>query len=477
MRKSSPCLTWFAPLLTIVLIALGSLTLTPAVQAQGSDWRERPTAHFTILYTPGNEVIAEQYVGFVDNIYEETATVFGHRVDAPITLRLYPTRESYYQVNPMARNVPGVVAHADFQRRELVVIIEQTQMQQPEEIPNNIRHELTHIVVADLSANRINTGFHEGIAQYIEHSSREILQQKAQLLSQARNQGRLLAWSDFDDRDRIYGAPDVSYPQALSVVAFLIEQHGFGAFRNFLTISAGSSGYRSALERAYGVSPSDLEEQWRDWLPSYLEGGYAHNVLSSYDLAYPSNLIAQGRYAEAQAELEQAVEWLRQNTNFQGPDTLATAEQLLARSQEGQRADMLATTARTALEQADYARAGQLVAQARDSYSSLGDMRQEAVLDIYAQQVARGLSADAQLAQSVHLIRTFRFTQARVAIDAAAAEFAALGAQDKLERTLTVRRLLDERQRMAGLVILSLGALGLVASLWTGFSRRSREVW
>jgi tetratricopeptide (TPR) repeat protein len=477
MRKSSPVLAWIVPLLAIVLIALGSLAYTPAAQAQGNDWRERPTAHFVILYTPGSEATAEQYAGFVDTIYEEAATVFSHRVAVPITLRLYPTRESYYQVNPMARNVPGVVAHADFQRRELVVIIEQTQVQNPDEIPNNIRHELTHIVVADLSANRVNTGFHEGMAQYIEHSSREILQQKAQLLNQARNQGRLLVWSDFDDRDRVYSAPEVSYPQALSVVAFLIEQHGFGAFRNFLTISASSSGYRSALERAYGIAPADLEEQWRDWLPSYLEGGYVHNVLTSYDLAYPSNLIAQGRYAEAQAELEQAVEWLRQNANVQPPEILATAEQLLARSQEGQRADTLAIAARTALEQADYERARQLVAQARDSYSSLGDTRQDAVLDIYAQQVARGLSADQQLAQSIDLIHTFRFPQARAAIDASAAEFAALGAQEKLDRTLALRSLLDERQRWAGLVILSLGALGLIASLWSGLSRRSREVW
>ncbi|MFN8477277.1 MAG: hypothetical protein U0074_05525 [Kouleothrix sp.] len=47
----------------------------------------------------------------------------------------------------------------------------------------------------------------------------------------------------------IDAAPDVSYP-SLSVVAFLVEQYSFSAFRTFLdVITARSGGYRSALER------------------------------------------------------------------------------------------------------------------------------------------------------------------------------------------------------------------------------------
>ncbi len=457
--------------------ALATLFLAPAAHAQETDWRERQTSNFAILYTPSDSGEAERYAGFVDTIYDELATIFSHRVQPPITLRLYPTLESYYQVNPAARNLAGVVAHADFRRREVVVVVEQTRNQPASEIPNNIRHELTHIIAADMSGNRLNTGFQEGIAQYLEQSSPDLLQQKVFLLTQARDQGWLLPWSDFDNRDAIYNNARFTYPQTLSVVAFLVERDGFGKFREFLTISGRSSGYRSALERAYGVSATELEQQWRDWLPSYIAGGYQRNALSSYDLAYPRQLVEQGRYTEAQRELEQAIAWLRQNAATQSAETLAEAEQLLERSQSGQRAEDLALASRAALEQADYERASQLIAQARDAYAALGDTRQNEVLDAYAALVARGLSANAQLAQADALARTLRFPQARAAVDAAAAEFAALGDRIRLESALALRQALDTQQRIAGAVLVGLGMLGLGLSLLLGIFRQSRELW
>ncbi|MFN8477278.1 MAG: hypothetical protein U0074_05530 [Kouleothrix sp.] len=49
-----------------------------------------------------------------------------------------------------------------------MIILSQTARQTPEESGNNVRHELTHIVVAELADDRLSTGFQEGIAQYVE---------------------------------------------------------------------------------------------------------------------------------------------------------------------------------------------------------------------------------------------------------------------------------------------------------------------
>src|SRR4051794_4742429 len=111
-----------------------------------------------------------------------------------------------------------------------------------------------------------------------------------QLLRDALQQDRLLTWSDMNERDVVYKNPEVSYPQSLSMVAFLVERYSFAKVREFLTISARSSGYRSALERAFGQPPNLLEEQWRAWLPDYLAGGYSHNALTAYDLSQAKEL-------------------------------------------------------------------------------------------------------------------------------------------------------------------------------------------
>ncbi len=473
-------LTLYRParLWAVALAALiGALVcVAPAAAQSAIDWRERPTANFTILYAPGGEAEAERYAGWADEIYEEIAAALSFRTATPLTLRLYPTSEDYYQVNPLARNVPGVVAHADFRRRELVIIVERTAQQSDEEVRNNVRHELTHIVAGDLSGNRLNTGFQEGVAQYMERPSPE-LERRILSLRDARDQGLLLPWSAFDEREQIYSAPQVSYPQTLSVVAFLVERDGFAKLREFLAITARSSGYRSALERTYAVSPAVLEAAWLDWLPSYLDGGYRRSALTAYDLGFARGLVEQGNYAAAAEELRQGIEWLQKQADTQPAELIAEAETLLERSEAGMRAEQLAESARQALEQADYERAGALVADARTLYGALGDARQAEVLAIYEERAARGLRATDSLAQADALARAMRYPQARAAADVAAGEFAALGDDARLDNALSLRAGLDQRQRLLGLALLLAGGVGIIFSLLARFFARPAEVW
>ncbi|NWF80920.1 MAG: hypothetical protein HXY37_12870 [Chloroflexi bacterium] len=460
-----------ALLLLLLLAAPGRAEAQPA-----TNWRERATTYFTILYAPDSASEAERYAGWVDAIYEELAVAFSYRTATPLTLRLYPTSEDYYQVNPLARNVPGVIAHADFRRRELVVIVERTAQQSDEEVRNNVRHELTHIVAADLSGNHLNTGFHEGVAQYMERPAGE-LERRIAALRIARDQGRLLPWSAFDDRDRVYATPEVAYPQSLSVVAFLVDRGGFARLREFLSVSARSSGYRSALERAYGVSPAILETEWLDWLPGYLDGGYRRSALQAYDLGVARDLVAQGNYAAGAEELRQALEWLRRQADTQPPEVLAEAEALLARSEAGMRAEQLAESARQALERADYERAVGLLAAARSAYASLEDARQAEVLAIYEQRATRGLQASAQLAAAATLARELRYPEARVAADDAALEFAALGDTARRDNALSLRATLDQRQRLIGLLLLVVGGVGVALSLVGRRLAPPPEIW
>ncbi len=152
------------------LILLVSLLLPGAlVRAQSVDWQEHRTLLFTILYPSGAEAIADQYAQFVDSTYDEAAAIWDYRTAPPIVLRIYPTMELYYEANPIAARLPGVVAHAHTGRREISVAIPQTAGQSPEEITNNVRHELTHIIAADLSGGRLTTPWQEGIAQFVEH--------------------------------------------------------------------------------------------------------------------------------------------------------------------------------------------------------------------------------------------------------------------------------------------------------------------
>lgn len=450
------------------------LVLTPSMAlAQGSDWRERPTARFTILYTGEDPTSAEEYAGFVDTIYDEMAGIFGHAVATPITLRLYPTLERYYEFNPRARGLSGVVAHADFRRNEVAVILPQTASQTPEEIQNNIRHELTHIIATDLSDNRLNVGFQEGLAQYTEHPSPE-LERKIILLKSALDQKRLLTWAQLDDREIVYRNAEITYPQTLSIIAFLVERYSFAKLRDFLTNTAIASGYRSALERTYELSPGELEQQWLEWLPSYLDGSYQRSPTTAYDLSRAEELLRQGQYVTAQQELETVIEWLRSNNQ---PGILEQAETLLERSRLGQQADTIAREARTSLAATEYERAAQLVAQAQAAYHQIGDTRQDAVLADYAQRAERGRQAAGLLQQASALADALRYPQARAAADQAMAEYTALGDRARAADALTLRSFLDQRQSLLGGVLLLLGIGGVAMTLVRRLLVREVEAW
>ncbi len=460
-------------LVWVVLLLLVSF-VPPATYAQDETWLEQATVNFTILYATGSEAEAQAYAGFVDSIYEDIATTFNHRTAIPLTLRLYPTFESYYQVNPVARDMPGVVAHADFRHREVAVVLPQTEQQSPDQIQNNVRHELTHIVASDLSNNQLNTGFQEGLAQYMELPTPDIDHKKV-LLRQSYENSQLMNWSAFDDRNSIYGNPELGYPQTLSVVSFLVETYGFDLFRDFLTNSADSSGYRSALETTYGIPATELENQWRAWLPAYLDGTSASAPpVVGYDLSYPRQLLNAGRYAEAQAELEQVIERLQ---NSPQEEVLGEAQAMLDMSRNAQKADEIAAQARDALAASDYEQARALVQQAREAYDAVGETRQAQVLDVYAARIERGERANTQLQEAAQLASSLRLPEARDTADAAAAEFARLGDTGRLSDAQALRHDIDNTQRLVGLSLVMLGVLGILLSLWGRWSGRKSEVW
>ncbi|MGB9633620.1 MAG: hypothetical protein ACPL8I_09835, partial [Chloroflexaceae bacterium] len=83
----------------------------------------------------------------------------------------------------------------------------------------------------------------------------------------------------------------------------------------------------------------------------------------------------------------------------------------------------------------------------------------------------------AQLAAASELARTFRYPEARAAADGAAAEFAALGDTTRQSNALNLRATLDQRQRLVGLILVLVGALGVALSLAARLLRPPSEVW
>lgn len=428
--------------LLVLIVGLLALTLAlPAGRARAQtqpEWQERRTKSFAILYpdTAGTAAVAEQYAGFVDGVYDEVSAAFGYRTPPPVILRIYPTMELYVQANPMAAQMPGIVAHAHTGRREISIALPQTANQPQDQIVNNVRHELTHIIAADLSGDKLTTAFQEGIAQYLEHPSAE-LDAKMQLMQQVVAADRVLSWSALNQPGAAYADPQIGYPESYTIVAFLIGRNDFTTFRTFVEQTKTSSGYRGALQAAYGVSADQLESEWRAGLAAFINGGYQARATGAIDLSQAQALLAGGDYAAAITQLEAAIATLGGDQSALS----ARAQELLGQARASQQAGEQAATARGALARGDYAAAQAAAAQGRQLLNELGQTEQLKVMDQYAQLAAEGIAAQGQLTAARAELRALQIAAARQQLADAYTTFSRLGdsgnagiAQDSLLR-------------------------------------------
>ncbi len=439
---------------------------TNGAHAQDQKWQERRTQHFAILYpdVPEARPAVEQYAQFVDGVYDELSAVFSYRTPPPVVLRIYPTMELYERVNPLAAQMPGVVAHAHTGRREISIALPQTVDQPPDQIVNNVRHELTHIIAADLSGDKLTTAFQEGIAQYLEHPSAE-LDTKMQLMQQVVAADRVLPWSELNRPGVAYADPRISYPQSYTMVAFLIKRNGFATFRTFLEQTKTSSGYRGALETAYNVSPDQLEREWRAQLDTFINGSYRERAVGAFDLSQAEALIARGEYELAAQQLDAALKTL--NSAEQGP-LAEQAQTLLKRARDGQRVNTLAKTAREALIRGDYAGAQRAAEEGQLLLNELGQPAQLQVMEQYSTLAAEGSAAQQQLREARGNLRTLRIAAARTALADAYRTFTRLGDTDNASAAQTT--LLRIQRTETGLAV----ALVLLAALIIGWNIHRR---
>jgi hypothetical protein len=448
------------------------------------DWGELETENFLIVYANSVEPAegqpevecscgiehAQRYAAFIDEIYTDLVAVFGVELETPINLRLFPTEQSYFEVNPLAEALPGVIAHALNNRQEIAVALPRTTYLSEEQLINNIRHEMTHLFASLMSDSKLRTGFQEGIAQYLEKPNADSEYEPA-LLRKAFEQGRLLTWAELDEAKEVYSDPQVAYPQSLSIVSFLVDRYGFESFIKFVQASATEPGYRSALEAAYGKPADELEQEWLAYLPEYFDGRWQINAIYAYDLTRVTQLVERGAYTDAAAELTDIVSLLETTDQT---EKLTEAEALLAQAHQGQTAGAIADEARQTLQTGDYAATIAKGNEAIAIYEQLGYRDRIPEIQLYIQRAQVGQDALTRLDQGEQLLDAYRFFEAENEIYEATVLLQSLGNPTASQRgTELMQRSADQQSIIAYAVLVVAGALLILNGIRRLISRFS----
>ncbi len=391
----------FAALALLALLC--ALPARAARAANDEPWLTRATTYFTIYYTAAEADAVDHYAAEADELYAATAAVFDHGPAAPVALRLYPTGAAYADANPIAGVLEGVVAHADARSGEIAVAVDRLARAGPAATRDTIRHELMHLVAAELTADRLPVGFQEGLAQYAEREATD-RERLVRILERAEATGRLLSWDALNDREHFLRRVNVAYPEALSVVSFLADRYGLGSLRRFmLDLGAADRPWQDALAETYGRAVDDLEADWRAYLPDYYSGRWEINQIRSLDLSEARAQVAAGDYAAARPRFEEA---RRLYADLEQPARVAEADRYLERIAAGLAAGELAAQGRARLTERSYTAARDLLAEADQRYAEAGDERARSALAELLAAAERGAEAEASLAQATALVAT-----------------------------------------------------------------------
>jgi len=451
----------------IVLLGPG----TPSASAE-PEWLERQTEHLVLRYTAGDEAEVGWYGEFVEDIYRQVSDIFGQEGRPGIVVTFYPDEAAYAVANPLARGEDGVLAHARPLTREVGLALERLRKQSELLRRDAVRHELTHIVLADLSDNKLPIGFQEGLAQAVEQDG-EQRAKLARILRRGAEVGQLLTFADLNRQRTFLARASIAYPESYAMVQFLSEHYGFGHLVRMVGFLREEQGLDEAVRRAFGRSLEQLEVEWQAALPRFLDGGGSRNDLDLWELGEPRRLFAEGNYAGAREGFERAS---RLFGDLGRAEKLEQARMGLRQSSDAIEAVELGRRGSTALEGHDYKTASDLLGRSETLWSVVGDEGRHDLVRTELTQAQQGIEAMEQLEQAKALVGAWRLPEARETALAAGRSFVDLG---DAERTAEANLVLDEAQALQNrLAIAALGggSVGLAAiGLAWGLSRRPRR--
>ena len=382
---------------------------------------------------------------------------------APLVVTLYADEAALQASEDDTVSEPGAsrpaVATAD---GGVAVATEALLATSPTEATTDLRHAVAHALLMGAGGRGVSQGFAEGFATYVERPASTRVARIAAIVQDGRARSDLLSWSDLN-RPRADMSDSARFSaHAYSMVAFLVERYGLRSFGKFVAAFESEPDWRSAMRATYQRPPDDLEAQWREEIPRWTAGGWRENVFPGFDLAPAKEMIASGRYAAAQREVERS---LRLFTDLGLTDRQAEAEPILRQAEQGIQAEALMAQVEQALGRHAYDRAGALLTQAETQYAAVPEgLRPAMVIDRYRQMSQQGVQASANLDEAGARSASWQdYPDARAAALAAGIAYAELGDEEMHKRSVSLLHDLDDRQRRLTIV---LGVLAALCAVW-----------
>jgi tetratricopeptide (TPR) repeat protein len=232
-----------------------------------------PDKRYVVLYPKGkDEVIAEDALEVLGAADRALGAVFGAQIPGPIRLEIYPSPETLAEVSPLTVeqiHTTGTVALSKWNR---LMITSPKALVRGYPWADTITHELVHLWVSRLTAERAPVWLQEGTAKLLERSWRTednglaLDAGSRTLLHDAKRDGKLLTFDQMHPSIAMLPSEDDAILAFAEVATFMeayVRRYGKGALRTGLEAIANGDDARAALAKAAGNEFRVIENEWR----------------------------------------------------------------------------------------------------------------------------------------------------------------------------------------------------------------------
>ncbi len=262
------------------------------------------SAHFRFRFPPGKDALLAPYaLETLEAIRAALKADLGHAPPGKVIVEVYETAEALSKASTLpieAIKTTGTVAICKFNK---LMITSPKALLQGYDWRDTLAHEYVHLVVSQMSQNRVPIWVHEGLAKFFETrwngaAGRGLSPASAAFLFQEQKRDRLIPFEKMHPSLALLPSQDeaaLAYAEAFSAIEFLHARGGNALLARLIEAFGEGKGERRAIQQATGLAFQQFLRDWKRHL------GKRPAPQEALPLAAERRRFADGDPAEGQA--------------------------------------------------------------------------------------------------------------------------------------------------------------------------------
>ncbi len=233
------------------------------------------SAHFRLRFPPGKDALLAPYaLETLESIRAALEADLGHAPPGKVIVEIYETAEALSKVSTLplsAIRTTGTVAICKFNK---LMITSPKALVQGYEWRDTLAHEYVHLVVSQMSRNRVPIWVHEGLAKFYEtrwdgDAGRGLSPASAAFLFQEQKRGKLIPFEKMHPSLALLPSQDeaaLAYAEAFSAIEFLHARGSNAMIARLIGAFGQGLNDRDAIRAATGTSFQSFLRDWKRYL-------------------------------------------------------------------------------------------------------------------------------------------------------------------------------------------------------------------